>query len=101
MIRPQGGAAVASACRMRSMTTGVARPGTKAVSSDQASPAKIEGITGCFSIISTAPPSLPSRRPCVPPCGRDLHQERRKRQQDQRVELMIISSGTSPASPKA
>ena len=83
------------------MTMGVARPGTKAVSSDQASPAKIEGITGCFSMRSTALPSLPSRRPRTPPCAAISSRNEESVSRISEFSAMIISNGTRPASPKA
>ena len=96
MIRPQGGAAVASACRMRSITTGVPRPGTCAQSSPQKMPAKIDGITGCFSMVTTAPPSLPSRPSRELPCWPTSIRNDDRVSMTSEFMLMIISSGTRP-----
>ena len=96
MIRPQGGAAVASACRMRSITTGVPRPGTCAHSSPQNRPAKIDGITGCFSMVTTAPPSLPSRPSRELPCWPTSIRNDDRVSMTSEFMLMIISSGTRP-----
>ena len=101
MIRPHGGAAVASVCRMRSITTGVPRPGIRWHSSPQNRPAKIDGITGCFSILTTAPPSLPSRLSRELVCPPTSIRNEARVSMTSEFMLMIISSGTRPASPKA
>ncbi len=76
------------------------RPGTNDVSSAQARPAKIDGITGCFIIISAAPPSLASSRPPPPPDPISSRNEQSVSMISE-LTLMIIKSGTKPASPKA
>jgi hypothetical protein len=100
MIRPQGGAAAANACRIRSITAGVAMPGTCVVISPHRRPAKIAGITGCFSMESAAPPRRFSRLLRRPPAPSISIRKQVKVSRISECTLMIISSGTSPCSPK-